>query len=186
MMTRKKERLLWLLALILVAALSLTGYFSYRVKADSDLYKNLKIFNQILSYIKTEYVEKEDSQKLIDGAIDGMLKTLNDPYTRYLRPKDYKEMQVETKGKFGGLGIYITIRDEQLTIISPIPGTPASRAGIKAYDKIVKIDGVSTKGITIQQAVNKLRGKVGTKVTISIMRKGLKKPLDYRKLRINR
>jgi len=179
MISRKKERLIWIIVVALAIAISFTGYFSYKVKADSDLYKNLRIFNQILSYIKTEYVTKEDSEKLINGAIDGMLKTLNDPYTRYMRKDAYKEMEVTTKGKFGGLGIYITIRDKQLTIISPIPDTPAYKAGLKAYDKIVKIGDKSTADMSINDAVNLMRGKVGTKVTISIMRKGLKKPVDY-------
>src|SRR5208337_627445 len=99
----------------------------------------------------------------IYGAIDGMLKTLNDPYTRFMPPKQYKDMKVETSGKFGRLGIYIDIRDDQLTVVSPIPDTPAYKAGVKAFDVIVKIDGQSTKGFSVDEAVNKLRGDPGTK-----------------------
>lgn len=184
-MNRKTERLIWILLIIFLAGLSFTGYRTLRVRAENDLYEYTKIFTQVLHYVKTEYVELEDSKKLIYGAIEGLLSTLDDPFTRFMDRKDFDEMQVETKGSFGGLGIYITIRDKQLTIISPIPDTPAYKAGIKAYDRITLIDGEPTKELTIDQAVSRLRGKIGSKVTISVMRSGLKDPIKYTLVRDN-
>ena len=140
-------------------------------------YKKLKVFSEALHYILTSYVEPVKSKELVYGAIKGMVGEL-DPHSAFLTPDMFKEMQVETKGEFGGLGIEITIRKGKLTVVSPIEGTPAYMAGVKAGDIIVKIDGESTEGITLMEAVKKLRGPKGTKVTITIMREGLEKPLD--------
>ncbi len=183
MISRKTERLMWVLVIVLVIAFSGTLYYNRVAKAEDELYEYLKTYNQILSIIKNEYVDVTEGKNLVYGSIDGMLKTLNDPYTRFMRPKDFKEMQEETTGKFGGLGIYITIRDDQLMVQSPIPDTPASRAGLKPYDHIVKIDGTATKGISIEDAMNKLRGPIGTKVKVTVVRQGLKEPLDFTMVR---
>jgi carboxyl-terminal processing protease len=178
MIRRSTERLLWITTIALVLCLAFGRFVIYRVKAEADTYENIHLFNTVLSLIKAEYVDKEDSQTLIYGAIDGMLKTLDDPYTRFMPPKQFKEMKVETTGKFGGLGIYIDIRDEQLTVVSPIPDTPAYKAGVKAWDAIVKIEGKSTKGMIVDDAVNKLRGDPGTKVTVTVIHKGTTTPVD--------
>ena len=140
-------------------------------------YDKLKVFGEALQYILSSYVEPVKSKDLIYGAIKGMVGEL-DPHSAFLTPDMFKEMQVETKGEFGGLGIEITIRDGKLTVVSPIEGTPAYKAGVKAGDVIIKIDGKSTEGITLMEAVKKLRGPKGTKVTITIVREGLEKPLD--------
>jgi carboxyl-terminal processing protease len=134
-----------------------------------DIYKYLKLFSQVLRLIQTSYVKDVKSKDLIYGAIQGMLNTL-DPYSTLLKPDEYKELEIETKGSFTGIGIVITIKDDILTVVAPIEDTPAWRAGIKAGDKILKIDGKSTKGMSLLEAVKLLRGPKGTKVTITILR----------------
>lgn len=140
-------------------------------------YEKLKVFSEALHYILSSYVEPVKTKDLLYGAIKGMVGEL-DPHSAFLTPDMFKEMQVETRGEFGGLGIEITIRKGKLTVVSPIEGTPAYKAGVKAGDVIIKIDGKSTEGITLMEAVKKLRGPKGTKVTITIVREGLEKPLD--------
>ncbi len=151
---------------------------NFEVKAIPDeTYKELRIFADVLDKIQKNYVEEVDTQKLIYGAIDGMLKTL-DAHSTFLKPEYYKELQVETKGSFGGLGIEITIRQGILTIVSPIEDTPAFKAGLKAGDRIIKIDGESTKDMSLFEAVKKMRGKKGTKITLTIFREGVEEPFD--------
>ena len=150
-----------------------------KVLASSDnIYKELEVFTDALNLIRENYVEEIDTQEVIYGAIRGMLKTL-DEHSAFLTPEEFKEFQVETSGSFGGLGIVISIVNDQLTIISPIEDTPGWEAGLKEGDKIVEIDGESTEGITLYEAVNNLRGKKGTKVTIAVMREGWKKPKNF-------
>jgi len=140
-------------------------------------YEKLQIFTDVLKRLKENYVEEVESDDLIYGAIKGMLETL-DPHSTFLPPDIYKELQVETKGHFGGLGIEITIRDRILTIVSPIEDTPAFKAGLKAEDRIIKINDDPTKDMTLFEAVKKMRGKKGTKITITIVREGLDEPMD--------
>ena len=144
---------------------------------DDNIYKNIELFTKVLSIVKRDYVDNKSYKELIYGAINGMLSSL-DPHSSFMKPESFKEMQVETTGEFGGLGIEITIRDNILTVVAPIEDTPAYKAGVKAGDKILKINGESTKNLTLMEAVKKLRGKKGTKVTISIFREGLKKLKD--------
>jgi carboxyl-terminal processing protease len=145
---------------------------------DKSIYKNLKTFNEVLDMVQKNYVEQVESKKLIEGAINGMMKSL-DPHSTYMTSDMYKELEVETRGSFGGIGIEITIKKDFLTVVSPIEDTPAFIAGIKAGDHIIQIDGKSTKDITIMEAVKKLRGPKDTKVTITIMRENMPKPKDY-------
>lgn len=144
---------------------------------DRTTYKSLRTFNEILDMVGKNYVEPVPSDKLIEGAINGMIKSL-DPHSTYMTEEMYKELEVETRGSFGGVGIEITLVKDILTVVSPIEDTPAYKAGVKAADQIIKINGDSTKDITIMDAVKKLRGKKGTNVTITIVREGLEKPLD--------
>ena len=141
---------------------------SSSVKKDN-IYKELDLFGEALSVIQKQYVEKVSPKDLIYGSLRGLLFSL-DPYSQFLTPDDYKELLVETRGKFGGLGIEITMRNGLLTIVSPIEGTPAWQAGLKPGDIIVKIDGKLTKGITLNGAVKKLRGRPGTKVKLTVLR----------------
>ncbi len=137
--------------------------------SQDEIYKYLKLFSQILRLIETEYVEDVKAKDLIYGAIQGMLQTL-DPYSTLLKPDEYKELQIETKGSFTGIGIEITIKDGILTVVAPIEDTPAWKAGLKPGDKIIKINGKSTKGMSLFEAVKLLRGPKGTKVNITILR----------------
>jgi len=140
----------------------------------SNVYEDLKIFTDVLGLLQKEYVEETDSKDLVYGAIKGMLETL-DPHSAFMPPQVYKEMQEESKGRFEGLGIEITLKEGILTVVSPIEGTPAFKAGIQAGDQILKIDGESTKNLTLMDSVKRLRGPKGTKVTISIMSEGFTK-----------
>ena len=141
-------------------------------------YESIEMFTDVLSIVKKSYVEEVDTKKLIYGAINGMLSSL-DPHSAFMPPDTYKEMKVETKGTFGGLGIEISIKDGILTVISPIEDTPAYRAGIKAGDQILKIDEKFTKDLSIMEAVKRMRGPKGTKVTLTIMREGFEKAKEF-------
>ena len=132
----------------------------------------------MLSIVQNQYVDEVPPKELIYSAIKGTLRGL-DPHSSFLDPDSYKEMQVETSGSFGGLGIEITLKDDILTVVSPIEGTPAYRAGLHTGDRIVKIDGLSTKDMQLADAVKRMRGKPGTKVTISIVREGWAEPKDF-------
>jgi carboxyl-terminal processing protease len=141
-------------------------------------YESIELFTDVLSIVKKSYVEEVDTKKLIYGAINGMLTSL-DPHSSFMPPETYKEMKIDTKGAFGGLGIEITVKDGVLTVISPIEDTPAFKAGIKAGDQILKIDDKYTKDLTITEAVKRMRGAKGTKVTITIMREGFEKVKEF-------
>jgi carboxyl-terminal processing protease len=168
-----------LFVLIIFGSFVLPGnHFISDSSGKSPDYKQLKRFSDIMGVVKKNYVKDVTDKELVKGAIDGMLQSL-DPYSSYLTKEQYRELQVETKGEFEGLGIEITLDDGILTIISPIEGTPAFRAGVQQGDKIVKIDGESTKNIKLLDAVKKMRGRRGTKVTLTIMREGFSKFKDF-------
>jgi carboxyl-terminal processing protease len=141
-------------------------------------YESIELFTDVLAIVKKSYVEEVDTKKLIYGAINGMLASL-DPHSSFMPPDTYKEMKIDTKGSFGGLGIEITIKDGLLTVISPIEDTPAFRAGIKAGDQILKIDDRFTKDLSIMDAVKRMRGAKGTQVNLTIMREGFEKPKEF-------
>ncbi|GBD96579.1 MAG TPA: S41 family peptidase [Nitrospirae bacterium] len=169
---------------ILITIIASTGFLITKwsllenVNADENShYTRIKTFAESLSLVKKNYVEEVDEKELVYGAIKGMLNSL-DPHSSFMPPESFKEMQIDTRGEFGGLGIQIGMKDKMLTIIAPIEDTPAYRAGVKAGDKIIKIDGESTKDISLQEAVTKLRGPKGTSVTITIFREGLEQPED--------
>lgn len=148
-------------------------------KTDGDnFYANIIRLDNVATKIHQSYVEEVSSEALVDQAIDGMLSIL-DPHTSYFQEKQYEELRIHTEGEFGGLGIQIAIRDKILTVMTPISGTPASRAGIESGDQIIEIDGESTEGITIDEAVEKLRGRPGSEVTITVRRRGESKTLDF-------
>ncbi len=152
---------------------------SHRVSALSNsMYEDLKVFTDVLGLLQKEYVEEIHSKDLIHGAIKGMLETL-DPHSAFMPPNMYKEMQEETKGRFEGLGLEITIKEGILTVVSPIEDTPAYKAGIQAGDQIIRINGEPTKNLTLIESVKRLRGPKGTQVTITIMREGFTKPRDF-------
>ena len=141
-------------------------------------YESIELFTDVISIVKKSYVEEVDTKKLIYGAINGMLSSL-DPHSSFMPPETYKEMKIETKGSFGGLGIEISIKDGLLTVISPIEDTPAYKAGIKAGDQIIKIDDRFTKDMSVMDAVKRMRGLKGTKITLTIMREGFERPKEF-------
>lgn len=165
-------------AVFICSLFSAVGLFAEEEKSKQDAYNKLKVFSEVLSLIESNYVEPVESDAMIEGAISGMVKSL-DPHTSYMPPVSYKEMQVETTGKFGGLGIEISVRDGVLTVVSPIEDTPAFKVGIKPGDKIIKIEDESTLDMTLQDAVSRLRGETGSPVTITIFRKTFKAPKEF-------
>jgi carboxyl-terminal processing protease len=142
-----------------------------------DTYRQLSLFGLIFDQVRAHYVEQPEPQKLVEGAVSGMLNGL-DPHSSYMDAKSFGEMQVETSGQFGGLGMEVTMEDGLVKVVSPIDDTPAAKAGVLANDVIVELDGSPVKGLTLQQAVEKMRGPVNTQVHIKIVRKGQDKPLD--------
>ena len=167
------------LLLCLGVAVFLIGQAVTNVSAiPREEYESLETFTNILAIIKKNYVDEVNTKELLSGAINGMLHSM-DPHSAYLTPELYKELQADTRGKFGGLGIEITIRGGILTVVSPIEDTPAYRAGIKSGDQIVKIESEFTKDMTLLEAVKKMRGPKGTKIKISIKRKGESELLDF-------
>jgi carboxyl-terminal processing protease len=174
----KSKRLLFFVILFLAIMAAVSGKWSIpKVSAEAKAYENLKTFTEVLTSVRQNYIEETEDKDLIYNAVRGMLRAL-DPHSAFLAPEDYKEMQVDTKGEFGGLGIQISIKNGVLTVISPIEDTPAWRAGIEAGDMIVKIEDESTKDMTLQEAVKKMRGPKGTEITITIARKGEKEHWD--------
>ena len=175
----KNFKVVSLFLLVFILGMTIGLVKSHKVSAVSNsMYEDLKVFTDVLGLLQKEYVEEKDSKDLIYGAIKGMLETL-DPHSAFMPPNMYKEMQEETKGRFEGLGIEITIKDDVLAVVSPIEDTPAFKAGILAGDQILKIDGELTKNLSLMECVKRLRGPKGTKVTITIMREGFTKPKDF-------
>lgn len=158
----------------IVAALAIGGLFGKLwAQKGSNLMQNLQLFERVVNIVLTNYVEKIEPGKLVTDGIRGMLQSL-DPYTEYLDETDFKDLKVRTEGQFGGIGIHIGVVDERLTVISPIEGTPAERAGIRGGDRIAQIDGKTTEGFTSDDAVKVLRGEPGSNVKLGIARPGVK------------
>ncbi len=152
---------------------------SNRVSAVSvDAYESLKIFTDVVNIVEESYTDEVETKEIVYSAVKGLLRGL-DPHSSFLTPEEYKEMQVDTKGSFGGIGIEIGMRNDRLSIISPIEDTPAFRAGLKARDRIVEIEGKSTKDMGLMEAVKLMRGRKGTPLNISIMRKGFEEPRAF-------
>ncbi len=167
-----------IISLTLLLSCCWTAVFADDSKQERDTYKHLETFANVLTLIQQYYVDEVDSNKVITGAINGMLGSL-DPHSAYMTPEDFKDLEEETSGSFTGIGIEITIRDNVLTAVAPIEGTPAERQGIRSGDMIVKINGEMTKSMTLMEAVKKLRGEKGTSVTITIQREGVKEVRDF-------
>jgi len=180
---KNKERLIWIGLIFLILVVTTASGLNHWIFAGDTqkTYEELRLFNEVFNLLRTEYYDesKVAPDKLIQGAIDGMVGVLDDPHTSYLNKELFNELQTDTKGEFGGLGIVIGIRDKWITVIAPIDGTPASKVGIKSGDRIIEIEGKSTEGFSTMDAVKLLRGKVGTKVTITIKRDSVKEPLHF-------
>ena len=169
-----KKRLL-LILIIFNLSFSITN-------AKNELYEKIDLFGEVLENIKKEYVDEVDQAEVMDSAINGVLQSL-DPYSAYMSPELFKEMQTDTRGEFGGLGIEIGMEAGVVKVISPIDDTPAAKAGIKAGDYIVKIGGEQVQGKSLLEAVKLMRGPVGTSIDLTVRRKSVKKPLEFKIVR---
>ncbi len=145
--------------------------------AASDTYRELNLFGDVFERVRADYVEKPDDSKLVESAINGMLAGL-DPHSSYMDPKSFRDMQVQTRGEFGGLGIEVTMEDGLVKVVAPIDDTPAAKAGVMANDIITHLDDEAVQGLTLNQAVDKMRGPVNTKIKLTIVRKGSDKPIE--------
>jgi carboxyl-terminal processing protease len=179
-MMRKSEYALWTLLVLAVLAAGSTMVGLARSQtasaANSEIYRQLDLFGEVLERVRADYVEKPEDAKLIESAINGMLMAL-DPHSAYLNPKHFRDMQVQTRGEFGGLGIEVTMEDGLIKVVAPIDDTPAAKAGVMANDIITKLDDEQVQGLTLNQAVEKMRGPVNTKIRLTIVRKGQDKPV---------
>ena len=144
--------------------------------ASSDTYRELNLFGDVFERVRADYVDKPDDTKLIESAVNGMLTGL-DPHSSYMDPKSFRDMQVQTRGEFGGLGIEVTMEDGLIKVVAPIDDTPAAKAGVLANDIITMLDDEAVQGMTLNQAVDKMRGPVNTKIKLTILRKGTDKPV---------
>src|SRR6476660_7080748 len=153
------------------------GFGSSAKAAAADTYRQLSLFGDVFERVRSDYVEKPDDAKLVESAINGMLAGL-DPHSSYMDAKSFRDMQVQTRGEFGGLGIEVTMEDGLIKVVAPIDETPAAKAGIMANDIITKLDDEQVQGLTLNQAVEKMRGPVNTKIKLTIMRKGQDKPVE--------
>jgi carboxyl-terminal processing protease len=172
----------WFQLILLLLVVSMVLFFNGNSRpvtaGTGEIYKNIELLTEVIRKIEKSYVEPQDGQKLIEGAIKGMVQSL-DPHSSFLTKEEHQDLLIETKGSFSGVGIEITVRDNLLTVVSPIEGTPAYKAGIQAGDKIIKIDGKPTADMTLPEAVKSIRGERGTKVDLTIMREGAEKPLEF-------
>jgi carboxyl-terminal processing protease len=150
--------------------------------ANSEIYRQLDLFGEVLERVRSDYVEKPDDAKLIEAAINGMLTAL-DPHSAYLNPKHFRDMQVQTRGEFGGLGIEVTMENGVVKVVSPIEDTPAARAGLMSGDLITHLNKEQILGLTLQEAVEKMRGPVNSPITLTVVRKGVDDPFDVKVVR---
>jgi carboxyl-terminal processing protease len=174
---RKSNDISMIKKLLLFITISLF-FFEKSFSENNDIYKKIDLFSEVLEKINREYVDEIDQSKSMDAAINGLLQSL-DPYSAYMTPESFESMQTETSGKFGGLGIEVGMESGVVKVISPIDNTPASKAGLKAGDYIVKIDGVQVQGKSLMDAVDLMRGLVGSSIEITVRRKGVKKALIF-------
>jgi len=178
-----KRRLLFSLGTLagagLAALVAQTGVLSRAAAAPSETYRQLGLFGDVFDKVRTDYVEPPNEAKLIEGALNGMLTAL-DPHSSYMSPNEFRDMQVETQGEFGGIGIEVTMEDGLVKVVAPVDETPAARAGILANDIITQIDDDRVQGLTLNQAVDKMRGPVNSSVKLTIRRKDKKEPIEVK------
>ena len=182
MKTKARNQLkLWLVIVVGVLLGTIgAGFYRDLPASSEDAYESLKVFSDVIEAIEENYVDEVDKKELIRKAIQGMVSSL-DPHSALMPPEDFEDLQIDTRGKFSGIGIHITLRDRFVTVISPIEGTPAYRAGIKARDIIIKVDGKPVNDL--REAVNMMRGPKGTPVAVTVMREGSKKPITFNLVR---
>lgn len=178
-MLNSRKAFHWLLVVagVLVAVILGSGGGRDLFASREATYQGLKVFSDVIDIVEKNYVEEVDPKKLIENAIQGMVSSL-DPHSSLLTPEEFKELQIDTQGEFTGIGIHVTMKDNLVTVISPIEGTPAYNAGIKAGDRIIQVDGTPTEDL--REAVKRMRGPKGTSVTLTIMREGEARPIDFK------
>ena len=185
-MMRKQEIALWVFLILAVMAGATTVYNLTRthsaIAANTDIYRHLDLFGDVLERVRSDYVETPDDEKLIESAINGMLSAL-DPHSAFLNAKHFRDMRVQTRGEFGGLGIEVTMENGIVKVMAPIDDTPAARAGVLSGDLITHLDGEQIVGLTLQEAVEKMRGPVNTPIELTIVRKGVDEPIDVKIVR---
>ncbi|HEX2447161.1 MAG TPA: S41 family peptidase [Methyloceanibacter sp.] len=183
---RKSEYALWALLVLAVLAAGSTIVSLARSQsasaANSEIYRQLDLFGEVLERVRSDYVERPDDPKLIESAINGMLTAL-DPHSAYLNPKHFRDMQVQTRGEFGGLGIEVTMENGVVKVVAPIEDTPAARAGLMSGDLITHLDKEQILGLTLQEAVEKMRGPVNSPITLTVVRKGVEDPFEVKVVR---
>lgn len=174
-----KKSLHWFLVALLIASSFAVGFGVRKVEAE-DRFPDFELFWEVMETVRKHYYKPlPESRELVYGAIRGLLSAVGDDYTRFMEPRAYDNMQAETSGEFGGVGIQIGIRDNKLMVIAPMEGTPAERAGLKAGDWITEVDGKSTKDMALEEAVSLIRGPKGTEVVLTVLREGEKDPLKF-------
>ncbi len=185
-MMRKPELAFWAFLVLAALAAGTTVFNIARtqsaIAANSDIYRQLDLFGDVLERVRSDYVEEPDDTKLIESAINGMLSAL-DPHSAFLNAKSFRDMQVQTRGEFGGLGIEVTMENGVVKVVSPIEDTPAAKAGLQSGDLITHLDGEQIQGLTLEQAVDKMRGPVNTPITLTVVRKGRDAPFDVKVVR---
>ena len=185
-MMRRSEYVLWTLLLFAGLGIGSTMVSLARSQSasvvNSEIYRQLDLFGEVLARVRSDYVEKPDDDKLIEAAINGMLMAL-DPHSSYLNAKQLREMQVETQGEFGGLGLEVTMENGLIKVVSPIEDTPAAKAGLQSGDLITALDKEPIQGLTLQEAVEKMRGPAKVPITLTIVRKGVDDPFDVKMIR---
>jgi carboxyl-terminal processing protease len=185
-MTRKTDIAFWtFMSMAGLAGASTVFNISQSYSATSpnnEIYRQLDLFGDVLERVRNDYVEKPDDTKLIESAINGMLASL-DPHSSYLTPKSFKDMQVQTRGEFGGLGIEVTMENGVIKVVSPMDETPAAKAGVQSNDLVTHLDGEQIQGLTLEQAVEKMRGLVNTPIVLTVVRKGRDEPFDIKVIR---
>ena len=179
---RRGIRLLAAAAITIALATIGAGFYRDLAAYSDETYKGLKLFSEVIELVEKNYVDPVEPNQLVEKAIEGMVQSL-DPHSQFLPPEAFEELQVDTRGEFGGIGIVITLREKVLTVISPIQGTPAYEAGILAGDRIIEVDGKPTKEMALWEAVKMMRGPKGTKVVITIFREGEPEPIDFELVR---
>ena len=185
-MMRKPDYAFWTFMTLAVMAGTTTVFNVSRTYSattpNAEIYKQLDLFGDVLERVRSDYVEKPDDGMLIDSAINGMLAAL-DPHSAYLNPKHFRDMQIQTRGEFGGLGIEVTMENGVVKVVSPIDDTPAAKAGVQANDLITHLDGEPIVGLTLEQAVEKMRGPVNTPITLTVVRKGIEDSVEIKIVR---
>jgi carboxyl-terminal processing protease len=185
-MMRKSKYALWTFLLFTGLAAGSTMVSLARSQsasvANSEIYKQLDLFGEVLERVRSDYVEKPDDDKLIEAAINGMLMVL-DPHSSYLNPKQFRDMQVQTEGEFGGVGLEVTMENGLIKVVSPIEDTPAAKAGLQSGDLITALDKEQVQGLTLQEAVENMRGPAKAPITLTIVRKGVQDPFDVKLVR---